>query len=121
MPFFATEQSWMMTTRHSRVPIGERFPKSLPINSIQYNNCNSSRKTAQVKPKKKAWKRKAQEGVNEQFMRRKELNFIPLGCRREEGEPSTTEHSDKQAKHADKAEDEATLAWFKYTPSTFGE
>ena len=121
MPFFATEQSWTMTTRHSRVPIEDRFPKSLAVNSIQYNNHTSSHNLAQAKLKGKAGKRKVREGAEEQFMRREGPNFIPLGRRREEGELSTPGHPVKQAKQTDKDEDEATLAWFKDTPSTFGE
>lgn len=52
MPFFVTEQEWTLTTRHSRVPLEERFPKSLAVNNLQYNNHDKGRHSAQVKDRK---------------------------------------------------------------------
>lgn len=54
-------------------------------------------------------------------MRREGPNFIPLGCRREEGKLSTSESPIKHTELSENAKVEASLVWFKDTPSSFEE
>jgi hypothetical protein len=73
MPYFSTEQDWMLTTRPNRIPLEECFPKHLAVNSLPAGSAtNTLRTESRSSPKRASYKQKGKEkeGAVDKLMNR---------------------------------------------------
>ena len=133
MVYFPTEQDWTLTTRPKRVPLEERFPKHLAVNSLQTTNRRTFRPAERNpannlpgggnSPRTQASQTSVQHSTNDpvnRLMNRTEPNLVPLGTNREEGELSELADIDSTLDFADTASVERALDWSAEPPMAGG-
>ena len=132
MVYFPTDKDWTLMTRPNRVPIEDRFPKRLAVNSIQTNtqgpHKSNARRPATIplrgsRPSTaQAPRTLEQQGDSNPINRlltRTQPNLVPLSQGREEGELSEQLDLDSTIDYADNTDVEHALDW-SAEPSMIG-
>jgi hypothetical protein len=133
MVYFPTDQDWTLTSRPSRIPVQERFPKRYAVNSLPVTGRNPPRPTVRLPPNNSPKTtpsprtqahpqqgQSTQEGTDpiDRLLTRTQPNFVPLGRGREEGELSEPAEHNSTLDHLDSAFVEQALDWELEPPST---
>lgn len=116
MVYFPTEQDWTLTTRPDRIPLEERFPRDLAVNSHPRPTRNTSKpserapigKTADTNSPQRTQPRRDSgrhmqrpNGPANSFINRTGPNLIPLGRSREKGDLSGQADRDDHCDQSD--------------------
>ena len=133
MVYFPTDEDWTLTTRPIRVPLEDRFPKHLAVNSLQTNTQKPHKSGARRPtnnpsrgsrpPITQAPRTLEQQGTSNPINRlliRTQPNLVPLGQGREEGELSERPDLDSTIDYADNADVERALDWSAEPPMVGG-
>lgn len=122
MVYFPTEHDWTLATRPSKIPLEDRFPKHLAVNSLPTNSRNPSKPASRTHagiPPERSRSQKTQQPQAQQsssdpvsrILNRTQPNLVPLVRSREEGELSGQADPDTTLDHANIAQIEKDLSW----------